>query len=206
MVIDGRQGRSGGTTETVDRGIYEARIHVEEKQTTQLPWVSWLPRIDHEHDVTLASPTAEDVVVRTPSVPNLELRIPKDSVLTSLDGESVRHVGLTAIPVNRPPYPLPYNVNVPIYFTAQPGGAVISGANGEWLGAQVVYPNYGNNLPKARGLFWRYQPDDNGWSPYGMGTVTADDRQVVPDLGTRIYALSGAMFSWPASTARSAAS
>jgi RHS repeat-associated protein len=195
MVIDGRRAVPRGAKEIVDHGIYEAQIRAEQGQTTELPWVSWLPRIDHEHEEALSSPSAEDVVVRTPSIPGLELHLPKDSVLTGLDGEIVRHIGLTAIPVNRPPYPLPRNVHVPIYFTAQPGGAVISSANGDWLGAQVVYPNYNNDLPRARGLFWRYESDGLGWSPYGTGTVAADGRHVIPDHGTRIYALSGAMFS-----------
>lgn len=195
LVIDGRKARVQGASEAVDHGIYEARIHAEAGRTTHLPWVSWLPRIDHEHDVALAAPAAEDAVVRTPAVPGLELRIPKGAVLTGIDGDVVRRVGLTPVPVNRPPFPLPRNVSVPVYFTAQPGGAVISSVDGEWLGAQVVYPNFNNELPKARGLFWRYEPDSFGWSPYGMGTVTADGRQVVPDPGTRIYALSGAMFN-----------
>jgi RHS repeat-associated protein len=195
LVIDGRHPQLLGTSGSVDHGVYEVRIRAEAGRTNQLPWVSWLPRVDHEHDVNLASPALADVVAGTPAVPGLELHVPKGAILTGIDGEVVRHVGLTAIPVNRPPFPLPRNVNVPVYFTAQPGGAVISGANGEWLGAQVVYPNYNNELPKARGLFWRYEPDSNGWSPYGMGTVTADARQVMPDPGTRIYALSGAMFN-----------
>jgi YD repeat-containing protein len=194
MLIDGRHARAGGS-ESADHGIYEARVEIADGRTTALPWVSWLPRIDHVHDVTLAVPTAEDVVVRTPAIPDLELRIPQGAVLTGLDGEVVTHVGLTPIPVNRPPFPLPRNVIVPIYFTAQPGGAVISGADGRWLGAQVVYPNYNRELPKARGVFWRYEPDGIGWSPYGMGSVQADGRQVLPDRDTRIYALSGAMFN-----------
>jgi len=195
MLIDGRHAVARGATEPADHGLYEARIEVADGTTTALPWVSWLPRIDHAHDVALTVPTAEEVVVRTPAIPDLELRIPKGAVLTGLDGEVVTHVGLTPIPVNRPPFPLPRNVVVPIYFTAQPGGTVISGADGQWLGAQVVYPNYYRELPKARGVFWRYEPDGIGWSTYGMGSVQADGRQVVPDRDTRIYALSGAMYN-----------
>jgi RHS repeat-associated protein len=195
MLIDGRHALARGAAEPADHGTYEARIEIEAGRTTALPWVSWLPLIDHAHDVTLSIPATEDVVVRTPAIPGLELRIPKGAVLTGLDGKLVTHVGLTPIPVARPPFPLPRNVAVPVYFTAQPGGTVISGADGQWLGAQVVYPNYGRALPKARGVFWRYDPDGIGWSPYGMGTVQADGRQVVPDRDTRIYALSGAMFN-----------
>ena len=195
LVIDGRRARQPNAAEPVDHGVHEARVRAEAGRTTELPWVSWLPRIDHANEVVLTVPSTEDVVARTPAVPGLELRIPKGAVLTGIDGEAVTRVGLTPIPVNRPPFPLPRNVEVPVYFTAQPGGAVISSADGQWLGMQVVYPNYGKELPKARGVFWRYEPDGLGWSPYGLGTVTADGSQVVPDPSTRIYALSGAMFN-----------
>ncbi|MDH2352296.1 RHS repeat-associated core domain-containing protein [Bradyrhizobium sp. SSUT112] len=194
LVIDGRKAREANGSEAIDHGIHETRVKAEEGRTTALPWVSWLPRIDHEHETVLGVPSTEDVVATTPSVPGLELRIPKGAVLTGIDGEAVTRVSLTAIPVNRPPFPLPRHVEVPIYFTAQPGGAVISSTDGQWLGMQVVYPNYGHELPKARGTFWRYEPDGLGWSPYGAGSVTADGQQVVPDPSTRIYALSGAMF------------
>lgn len=195
LIIDGRQARLAETDEPVDHGVYEVRIHAEAGRTTALSWVSWLARIDHDNEVVLSVPAAEETVARAPSVPGLELRIPKGTILTGLDGEAVTRVGLTPIPVNRPPYPLPRHVAVPVYFTAQPGGAVLSSVDGQWLGAQVVYPNYGNDLPKARGTFWRYEPDSTGWSPYGAGTVSADARRVVPDTDTRIYALTGAMFS-----------
>jgi RHS repeat-associated protein len=195
LVIDGRQAREPNASESVDHGMHETRVRAEAGRTTALPWVSWLPRIDHANEVVLNVPSTEDAVARTPAVPGLELRIPKGAVLTGIDGEAVTRVGLTAIPINRPPFPLPRNVEVPVYFTAQPGGAVISSTDGQWLGMQVVYPNYGKALPKARGVFWRYEPDGLGWSPYGLGTVTADGSQVVPDPATRIYALSGAMFS-----------
>jgi RHS repeat-associated protein len=195
MLIDGRQAIAGDAQRPIDHGTYEVRVSAEAGRTTQLTWTSWLPVIDHAHDVALASPSVEPAVASTPTVPGLELRIPRGAVLTDLDGKTVTHVGITPIPVNRTPFPLPRNVKVPVYFTAQPGGAVISSTDGAWLGAQVVYPNYHHQLPKARGVFWRYQPDSQGWSPYGMGTVTADAKQVVPDEGTRIYALEGAMLS-----------
>ncbi|WP_197090841.1 RHS repeat-associated core domain-containing protein [Bradyrhizobium sp. LTSP849] len=195
LVIDGRKARKPNESAEIDHGIHETRVKAEVGRTTALPWVSWLPRIDHEHETVLGVPLADDAVATTPRIPGLELRIPKGAVLTGIDGEAVTRVSLTAIPVNRPPFPLPRHVEVPIYFTAQPGGAVISSTDGQWLGMQVVYPNYGHELPKARGAFWRYEPDGLGWSPYGAGSVTADGWQVVPDPETRIYALSGAMFS-----------
>ena len=185
----------GAAGTPVDHGYYEVRVAVDAGRTTRLGWTSWLPRIDHTHDVALASPLPAPVTVRAAAIPGLELRLPAGAVLTGPNGEPVRAVGITPIPLRRTPFPLPANVEVPVYFTAQPGGATVSSADGSWLGAQVVYPNYGHELPRARGTFWRYEPDGLGWSAYGTGTVTADATQVVPDEGTRIYALTGAMFN-----------
>jgi hypothetical protein len=72
---------------------------------------------------------------------------------------------------------------------------VISGADGRWIGAQVVYPNYGHQLPSARETFLRYDPYGVGWRSYGAGTVSADGKQIVPDAGARIYDLTGAMIN-----------
>lgn len=191
VVLDGRHaGPAGG-----DYGYYEMRVPAQALRTTQLPYVNWLTPIDHGHDVAIAEPLARPVVVTTPAIPDLELRIPAGAVITDPDHKPVTRVGLTKISTRRPPFPLPRNVKVPVYFTAQPGGSVISSADGSWLGAQVVYPNYYHQLPRAQESFWRYDPDQGGWSVYGAGTVTNDGRQVVPDKKTRIYSLSGAMIS-----------
>jgi hypothetical protein len=105
MVIDGRHAVARGEVGAPDHGTYEVRVEAAAARTAALSWVSWLPRIDHDHDVTLSVPTADEVVARTPAVPGLELRIPKGAVLSDLDGKPVTHVGLTPIPVNRPPFP-----------------------------------------------------------------------------------------------------
>jgi len=44
------------------------------------------------------------------------------------DRRPVTQVSITPIPIDRPPYPLPANVEVPVYFTLQPGGAYVVGA------------------------------------------------------------------------------
>ncbi len=41
--------------------------------------------------------------------------------------------------------------------------------------------------------FFNYDPDDRGWYPYGMGTITATS--VLPDARTRIYGFTGASFN-----------
>lgn len=193
LVIDGRASRVRQAA-SADYGYYEARVRAAPQVTTVLPFTSYLTKIDHRHDVAIASPTTAPITVTTPTIPGLELRLPAGVVLTDPDGKPVTRIGITKLPLDHTPFPLPANVYVPVYFTAQPGGAVIAAVDGSWKGAQVVYPNYRHELPKARGAFWRYDPDNLGWTIYGTGTVTADGKQVVPAPDTRIYALTGAMF------------
>jgi hypothetical protein len=92
--------------------------------------------------------------------------------------------------VDRPPFPLPAGLRVPIYFTVQPGGAYIFPE-----GARIIYPNYTDEEPGTRVNFWHYDPKAKGWHVYGKGTVTPDGKQVVPDPGVRVYAFTGAMIN-----------
>jgi RHS repeat-associated protein len=116
-------------------------------------------------------------------------------VITDHEGEVVREVSITPIPVDRPPFPLPAGVGVPVYFTIQPGGAYLtthaygSGRKGPWL----VYPNYAGAVPGTKANFWHYDPEEKGWYVYGIGRVSADGRQVIPNADVALYAFTGAM-------------
>ena len=99
-------------------------------------------------------------------------------------------MSLTQIPLDRTPFPL-QAVQVPIYFTAQPGGAYIKTSVG--IGARIHYPNSFNAQPGYRAVFWHYDSGYRGWYAYGRGEVTRDGKQIVPDAGVSVYELSGAM-------------
>ena len=192
MIIDARE---VGPNRNTDYGYYEVQVTAVAGETTTLPFKSWLPKIDHAHDVTIASPTTSEVVIKNPDIPGFEFHLPPGAVITGPDHKPVTKIGITPVPVTRTPYPLPTNVRVPMYFTVQPGGATITGDDGQWLGAQVWYPNVDHQLPGARGSFWRYDPYHLGWSIYGVGSVTADGQHVVPDPDTRVYDFTSAMFN-----------
>src|SRR5205823_1748173 len=115
------------------------------------------------------SPTTEDVVLTTPRLPGLEVHIPAGTVIRDLDGNLVTELGITAIPMDRPPFPLDPNMPPPVYFTIQPGGARV-----DPYGLRIVYPNYANEPPGKRVEFRHYDPVERGWYSYGRGTVTAD--------------------------------
>jgi Domain of unknown function (DUF6531) len=99
-------------------------------------------------------------------------------------------LSITPLPVDRPPFPLPPGVRVPVYFTIQPGGSYILPPR-----ARLIYPNYTNEPAGARVNFWNYDAENKGWYIYGQGTVTADRKQVIPDPGVAIYEFSGAMIN-----------
>jgi RHS repeat-associated protein len=192
LVIDGTSANTPGKT----YGLFEVGYPITAGRTVALPFTVWMPRIDTAHAVTITSPTTQETVITTPHIPGLELRIPPSAVIRDHDGQLVRQISITPIPVDRPPFPLPNRTEVPIYFTIQPGGAYVHvyGKSGV-KGARLVYPNYTGQKPGALMDFWRYDPEEDGWGVYGKGTVDAAARQVVPDTGIGIYEFTGAMIS-----------
>jgi hypothetical protein len=125
------------------------------------------------------------------------LHLAPGTVIRGEDGQVVRHLSITPIPIDRPPFPLPQNTEVPIYFTIQPGGAYVHVYGRSAVkGARLVYPNYTHEKPGPRMDFWHYDPESpRGWNVYGQGSVNPAGTQVVPDPGISIYEFSGAMIS-----------
>ena len=193
--MDGRTTPGSGAT----YGTFEAAVHVTAGVTTTLPYTIWMPKIDTANAVRIDSPTTTDTVITTPKIPGLELRLPPGTVISDEDGRIVREVSITPIPIDRTPFPLPDGVDVPIYFTIQPGGTYVAvTGSGERRGAQLVYPNYRAYPAGTRMEFWHYNPrEGRRWSVYGQGTVTAGGAQVAPDAGVSLYEFTGAMIAPP---------
>jgi RHS repeat-associated protein len=186
LKIDGQS----ASTRAKTYGIFRVGVDIAGGKTDVLNYTIWIPKLDTEHAVTITSPTLSDVTATTPKIPGLELQLPAGTAIRGIDGETVTKVSITPIPVDRPPFPLPSGINVPVFFTIQPGGAQIIPPRG-----RVIYPNYTNEAPGSRIDFWNYDPTDKGWYIYGRGTVTADGKQVVPDPGVVIYEFSGLMIN-----------
>ena len=207
LIIDGGEARqrpnpkSSGLGPKEDHGVFEYGVEIKEGKTTVLPFTIWLPKIDIRNAVKLPSPITSEFVVTSPKIPGLELRILPNTVIYDHEGELVKEISLTLIPLDRTPFPLPANVKVPIYFTAQPGGAYLYGS----AGARIIYPNVTNEPPNTEWTFWHYSADERwwrdgekGWYVYGKGKVTADGTQIVPHPGFTIYEFTGAMVAPPA--------
>ncbi|MGH8546891.1 MAG: DUF6531 domain-containing protein, partial [Gammaproteobacteria bacterium] len=197
LIIDGREARRRRNDHSSDlappenHGVFEYGLKIKEGETNVLAFTIWLPKIDTQHTQRIPAPTTSEVIVTNPKIPGLELHIPPGTTITDHEGKLVREVSLTRIPLDRTPFPLPKGVVPPVYFTAQPGGAYLQ-ANGN-VGARIYYPNNFKQLPGGRHEFWHYDTGYRGWYVYGLGTVTEDGKQIIPDPGISIYEFTGAM-------------
>jgi RHS repeat-associated protein len=188
LEIDGTTANRGDAS----YGSYLYRAVLSEGEN-QLPFPVWMQKLDPLGDRDIASPLDQEVVLTTPAIPGLEIHLPKGTVIRDRNGKVVTKVNVTAIPTDRPPFPLTTG-DIPTYFTLQPGGAWISNVDPTVAqGAQIVYPNYFGWAPGAVANFWNYDPKDRGWYVYGQGHVNDSGRQVFPDPGVAIYEFTGAM-------------
>jgi RHS repeat-associated protein len=186
LLVDGTK---AGSEATGSYGVFEIGVDLKAGRTIVLPFIVWMPLIDTTHAKKIESPTTEEHVITTPRIPGLEVHIPAGSVITDGDGHPVKELSITAVPLDRPPFPLPMGVQTPVYFTVQPGGAYLS------KGAKIVYPNRAKLPPGTRVDFWQFDAEEDGWSIYGKGTVTSDGSQIVPDANVRVYEFGGAMIN-----------
>jgi RHS repeat-associated protein len=197
MVIDGSAANHGN----VEYGIYDDGVDVQAGQTNVLSYPIWMTPLDRQHEVTIPSPTTSEFIVTNPSLPGLELHLPPNTVIRDRNGKVVTRLSITPVPVNQPPFPLPQGVEVPIYFTIQPGGAYLEMPAGSWgKGAQLWYPNWRSAKPGTQFDFWNYDPENKGWYVYGEGQVSSKDiHSIIPGPGVEIYQFTGAMVGSPAS-------
>jgi RHS repeat-associated protein len=191
LIIDGR----AANRTRVTYGLFEAGIDIAAGKTNVLNYTIWMTKLDMAHAANIPSPTtAPDTIITTPRLPGLELHLPQNTVIVDHDGHPVHQLTITAVPLDKPPFPLPPGVQVPIYFTIQPGGAYIDvrGANAT-KGAWLVYPNPYHSPAGTNFNFWNYDASSQGWYIYGNGKVSSNGISVVPDPGVYIYQLTGAM-------------
>lgn len=193
LVIDGRAANRSG----VVYGLFEVGVDVLPGRTNALKYTIWMTKLDTQHAVNIPSPTiAPDTVITSPRLPGLELHLPQNTVIVDHDGHPVHQLTITPIPLDKPPFPLPAGVQVPIYFTIQPGGAYIDVRNYSSTGikgARLIYPNPYHSASGTEFNFWNYDAVAKGWYVYGHGKVSKDGQSVVPDPGVVVYELTGAM-------------
>jgi RHS repeat-associated protein len=186
VFVDGRSASHGG----VQYGRFLVGADVNANTIDHMPFVMYLPRVLPRDEIALPSPTTREVVLTHPEMPGLELHIPAGTVFKDHEGHVLTHIAIVPTPVDHAPFPLPDNF--PMYFTIQPGDAVVQGLTPEASkGIRVVYPNYGHEKENTPGNFWVYDIQ-KGWQMYGGGHVTADAQHLAPDPGISLVWAIGA--------------
>lgn len=186
LFVDGRTASHGAMT----YGRFLVGVDVQAKRVAHMPYIMYLPRVLPRDEITLPSPTDRETVLTHPDMPGLELHIPAGTVFKDRNGHVLTHIAIVPTPVDHAPFPLPDNF--PMYFTIQPGDAVVQGLTPEAAkGIRVVYPNYGHDQANTQANFWVYSTD-NGWQMYGEGHVTKDRKHLAPDPGVSLVWALGA--------------
>lgn len=182
LVIDGT------TANTAKRkyGRYYHRFDVQSGVLNALPQPVWLVKLDTQHAIKIPSPTTQEVLITNPKLPGLEIRLPAGVVIRDHEGKPVTEVSLTPVPADQTPFAMPYG-EIPVYYTLQPGGAVIQSVTGKPQGATVTYPNYSTQPHGAKFEFFDYDPHGRGWYIYTTGTVSADGKRIVGDKPFQLY-------------------
>lgn len=181
VYVDGTTANSAG----YEYGQFVAGVDVKEGELTQVPFTMWLPRITERDKIKISSPSAKDMTLTHPDLPGMELHLPAGTVIRDQKGKIVTEVAIVPTPINRSPYPLPANFSM--YFTLQPGGAVLQGLTPKaGRGATVHYPNYDRHPEGTRADFWLYDAME-GWRVYGQGRVNKEETQFVPEPGVALH-------------------
>jgi len=182
LEIDGRTADTGNK----HYGRYFYQTSIDEGKINTLPQPIWMTRIDTTHAVKIPSPTTEEVVLKSPYLPRMEVRLPAGTVIRDADGKIVTEVSLTPVPVDQTPFPMPYG-EIPVYYTIQPGGATIESVSDKPQGVKVIYPNYSTQPPGAAFDIFDHDPNGRGWYVYGRVKVSADGQYIEGDKDFVLY-------------------
>lgn len=154
--------------------IVEAMLNVRVGIANRVPYIIWLPALSQH--MTQIDPT-KDTVVTNPDIPDMQVLIPKGTVLTTLEGTTVTEMSITQVPIDRAPMPLPEDWTVGSLFSIQPGGATANRP------IPVIYPNTLGNEPGTRANLFFFDVEIGDWRVYGQGTVSQDGKRIIPDPG-----------------------
>ncbi|MBI4684009.1 MAG: PKD domain-containing protein [Nitrospirae bacterium] len=198
LMVDGHTANHDGIT-------YPSRIPVAVSinggTDNTLPYPVYIHEAKTDY-YTVINPSA-DTIVTDPEIPNYEMKIPAGVTITGWDGQpntkvSVSPVSIDRLPIKPPPDGV-YATEIYMYYFFKPGGGYPSQP------IPVKMPNTFQAQPGERTELWYYDesstpdPNSNQWKPFGMGTVSEDGRNIIPDAGVGIPKFCcGASFPRPA--------
>jgi RHS repeat-associated protein len=148
-------------------------------QANKLAYIVYLTANDPQGKKTIPTTFAQDLTLTTQDNPGLQVKLPAGLKITRPDGTPVTQITMTSLPPDRTPMPFPNGVSPVRLLSIQPADAILSQP------VQVTYPNLSKNArPGTKVPLYRADHDTESgqYIRYGTGTVSADGRQIVPDM------------------------
>lgn len=182
LLVDGSRAGSGGR----QYAQFAVSVDIKQGEVSELGYPLYVPRVRAQDWIDIASPVQTETVVTHPAIPDLQIIIPRGTILRSRTGKILTRIAIVPVPLDRPPFPVPGNF--PVYFLFQPGGAVVHGLDPRHsAGIRIVYPNLTAEAPGSTHSLLLYDSRERGWFAYGTAKVSADGRHVVPAAGVGLY-------------------
>jgi RHS repeat-associated protein len=177
LAIDGRTANSPGN-------FYpqvDVAVTVNPGASNPLGYTLYLPKLDIMHPINLPinsnGTTTQTVNATTPLIPDLTVTIPAGTKIIDPNGNPVSQITITPVPIDKSPMPLPPGVNVAQLFSIQPGGSVPSQP------LPICFPNNTNMPPGTTATIYYFDLVSGNWKSWGVGTVSADGRQICSNAG-----------------------
>lgn len=182
VIIDGHTANTASSTYP---SAIPVPITVISGQNNTLPYFIYLHEANTKY-FTAIDPS-RDTIVTDPAVPDFEMRIPAGVQIIGWDGLPNTKVSFETVARDRLPIPPPpANLlvqTVYMFYFGKPGGGTPTSP------IPVKLPNQLGSEPGSKYDLYYYDeqatPDPNShqWKKFGIGTVSADGRQVVTDPG-----------------------
>jgi RHS repeat-associated protein len=177
LIVDGRT----ASTADAQYPLVEIQVNPSASGPTRVPFILYLPKIDTAHPINLpldaTGAVTQTVQATTPRLPGLVVTIPQGTRIIGPDGNPVRQLTITPVPIDRSPMPFPPGISPPLLFAIQPGGAVPS------TPLPITFPNVRQDPPGTRSDLYYFDLVAGNWNIWGQGTVTDDSTQIVSNPG-----------------------
>jgi RHS repeat-associated protein len=143
------------------------------------PWMGSGFTYDPMGKKIIPATITQDILLTTASAPGLLVKLPAGLKITRPDGTPVTQMTISTVTPDRSPMPFPTGVAPIQLLSIQPADAILSEP------VQITYPNlFKESKPGDKITLYRADHDTESgqFIPYGTGTVTADGRQIKPDV------------------------
>jgi RHS repeat-associated protein len=143
------------------------------------PWMGSGFTYDPMGKKIIPATITQDILLTTASAPGLLVKLPAGLKITRPDGTPVTQMTISTVTPDRSPMPFPTGVAPIQLLSIQPADAILSEP------VQITYPNlFKESKPGDKITLYRADHDTESgqFIPYGTGTITADGRQIKPDI------------------------